>query len=46
MIKYSAVVTMDAKDGESSNTAKIGYKYSDSPNTDPTPVDRYKTTET
>lgn len=46
VIKYSAVVTKDAKDGEASNTAKIGYNTSDAPNTDPTPVDPDKPTET
>ena len=46
VIKYSAVVTKDAKDGEASNTAKIGYNTSDAPNTDPTPVDLTKPTDT
>ena len=45
VIKYSAVVTKDAKDGEASNTAKIGYNTSDAPNTDPTPVDPTKPTD-
>ena len=39
-VTYSAVVTKEAKEGEATNTATIGYKTKDEdPNTPPTPVD-------
>lgn len=42
IVKYSAVVTKDAKDGQAKNTADIGYNTIDNPNTPPTPVDPNK----
>lgn len=46
IITYSAVVTKDAKEGEATNTATIGYNTIDNPTTPPTPVDPDKPTET
>ena len=46
VVTYSAVVTKDAKDGEATNAATIGYNTSDNVNTPPTPVDPNKPTET
>lgn len=46
IITYSAVVTIDAKEGEATNTATIGYNTIDNPTTQPTPVDPDKPTET
>jgi LPXTG-motif cell wall-anchored protein len=45
IITYSAVVTKDAKDGQATNTAKIGYNTIDAPTTPPTPVDPNKPEE-
>ncbi|MDO5079454.1 MAG: SpaH/EbpB family LPXTG-anchored major pilin, partial [Streptococcus minor] len=38
VITYSAVVTKEAKDGQATNSATIGYNTSDTPNVTPTPV--------
>ncbi|RRD32401.1 LPXTG cell wall anchor domain-containing protein [Streptococcus minor] len=46
VITYSAVVTKDAKDGQATNSATIGYNTSDAPNTNPTPVNPAQPTET
>ncbi|MBM7268217.1 SpaH/EbpB family LPXTG-anchored major pilin [Streptococcus suis] len=46
IITYSAVVTKDAKEGEATNSATIGYNTIDNPATPPTPVDPDKPTET
>lgn len=46
IITYSAVVTKDAKEGEATNSATIGYNTIDNPTTPPTPVDPDKPTET
>ena len=46
IITYSAVVTNDAKEGEATNSATIGYNTIDNPTTPPTPVDPDKPTET
>lgn len=46
VITYSAVVTKDAKDGQATNSATIGYNTSDAPNTNPTPVNPTQPTET
>lgn len=46
VITYSAVVTKDAKDGQATNSATIGYNTSDAPDANPTPVDPNKQTET
>lgn len=39
ILTYSAIVTKEAKEGEASNSATIGYNTEDQPNTPPTPVD-------
>lgn len=46
VITYSAVVTKEAKDGQATNSATIGYNTSDAPNTNPTPVNPAQPTET
>ena len=46
IITYSAVVTNEAKEGEATNSATIGYNTIDNPTTPPTPVDPDKPTET
>lgn len=46
VITYSAVVTKDAKDGQATNSATIGYNTSDAPNETPTPVNPAQPTET
>ena len=46
LITYSATITKDAKEGEATNTAKIGYNTTDDVNTPPTPVNPSNPTET
>lgn len=46
VVTYSAVVTKDAKEGQATNAATIGYNTSDAPTETPTPVDPNKPTET
>lgn len=46
VITYSAVVTKDAKEGQATNSATIGYNTSDAPDATPTPVNPTQPTET